>query len=423
VLAYRDGLDMAAAYEELKRLTTESQRDWPDRGGDHQTGIPALAAPSTTSGRSRRRLPVRPVTRCGTNCYMRAVLIEQFQQPPIVTDLPDPAPESDGVVLRVEATGLCRSDWHGWQGHDPDIKLPHVPGHELAGTIAELGSSVRGWQIGQRVAVPFICACGSCEQCRSGNQQVCLNQRQPGFNYWGSFAEYVAIPYAEVNLVALPDAVEFSTAAALGCRFATSYRAVTSVGRLIAGEWLAVFGCGGVGLSAVMIAAAQGVQVIAVDPQPAALELARQHGAIHTLPMSSDISLRIKEITAGGAHATMDAIGAPAVVQAGLDALRPRGRHIQVGLLPDAFTVDASMLAFRELSWLGSHGMAAHDFPRMLRLVESGAVRPDQLVTNRIGLDGVAAALATMTGSGSAGVTVILPDEQGRQPDDQHGGQ
>ncbi|MDQ2836499.1 MAG: alcohol dehydrogenase catalytic domain-containing protein [Actinomycetota bacterium] len=343
---------------------------------------------------------------------MRAILIEKFQQAPIVTELPEPAPAADGVVLRVRATGLCRSDWHGWQGHDPDIELPHVPGHELSGTIAELGSSVRGWQVGQRVAVPFICACGSCAQCRGGNQQVCTRQLQPGFNYWGSFAEYVAIPYAEVNLVPLPEQIEFDTAAALGCRFATSYRAVTAVGAVKPGEWLVVFGCGGVGLSAVMIAAAAGARVIAVDTNPAALALAMQHGAIEALPADAEIVDRIIDLTHGGADVTFDAIGAESVVQSALRSLRPRGRHVQIGLLPEPIRLDVSFLAFRELSWLGSHGLAAHDFPRMLELVGSGAVRADQLVTSTIGLDGVAGALEAMTSASPAGVTVIRPDQR-----------
>ena len=262
---------------------------------------------------------------------MRAVLFTAFAQPPSVVTVPDPEPRPDGVVLRVEATGLCRSDWHGWQGHDSDITLPHVPGHELAGTIVEVGPLVRGWRVGQRVAVPFICACGSCEQCRTGNQQVCTSQLQPGFNYWGSFAEYVAIPFAEVNLVSLPDQVSFDTAAALGCRFATAYRAVTAVAGVRPGEWLAVFGCGGVGLSAVMIAAAAGARVIAVDRQPAALELAGRHGAEQLLPSDEQVAERIRELTGGGAEVTIDAIGAESVVQACLAALRPRGRHVQVG--------------------------------------------------------------------------------------------
>ncbi len=341
---------------------------------------------------------------------MRAVLIERFGAAPIVTEVPEPSVTEDGVILRVEATGLCRSDWHGWQGHDPDIALPHVPGHELAATIVEVGSGVRGWQPGQRVVVPFICACGACEQCREGNQQVCTRQLQPGFNYWGSFAEYVAIPYAEVNLVSLPEEISYDTAAALGCRFATAYRAVTAVGNVRPGEWLAVFGCGGVGLSVVMIAAAFGARVIAVDTNPAALAMATAHGARHTMLAGDDVAEQIRQLTGGGAAVTMDAIGAESVVQCALRSLKPRGRHVQLGLLPDRLQVDVSFLAFRELAWLGSHGMAAHDYPAMLELVRSGAVRPDELVTTAIGLDGVGAALAAMTTASPTGITVIHPN-------------
>jgi alcohol dehydrogenase len=349
---------------------------------------------------------------------MRAVLIERFADAPIVTDVPEPSLPEGGVILRVGSTGLCRSDWHGWQGHDPDIVLPHVPGHELAATIVEVDPGVRGWRPGQRVIVPFICACGTCEQCREGNQQVCTRQLQPGFNYWGSFAEYVAIPYAEVNLVALPEEIAFDTAAALGCRFATAYRAVTAVGNVRPGEWLAVFGCGGVGLSVVMIAAAFGARVIAVDTNPAALSMSTAHGAAHTVLANrgdgsgEDVAEQIRQLTGGGAAVTMDAIGAEQVVQTALCSLKPRGRHVQLGLLPDPLRLDLSFLAFRELSWLGSHGMAAHDYPAMLDLVRSGAVRPDELVTATIGLDGVGPALAAMSGSGPAGITVVHPGDR-----------
>ncbi len=353
---------------------------------------------------------------------MRAVLFHRFADAPVVTDVPEPDLPQGGVILRVRSTGLCRSDWHAWQGHDPGIALPHVPGHELAATIAEVDSGVRGWRPGQRVVVPFICACGDCEQCREGNQQVCTRQLQPGFNYWGSFAEYVAIPYAEVNLVALPDEISYDTAAALGCRFATAYRAVTAVGAVRPGEWLAVFGCGGVGLSVVMIAAALGARVIAVDTNPAALSLATRHGAQYTMladgsadgrsgngGSGDDVAEQITQLTGGGAAVTMDAIGAESVVQTALASLKPRGRHVQLGLLPDRVRLDLSFLAFRELSWLGSHGMAAHDYPAMLELVRSGAVRPDELVTGVIGLDDVGPALSAMSGAAPAGITVIHP--------------
>jgi alcohol dehydrogenase len=340
---------------------------------------------------------------------MRAILVEKYGVLPTVQDVPPPVPSEGGVVLKVEATGLCRSDWHGWQGHDSDIVLPHVPGHEFAGTIAALGPGVTGWQVGDRVTSPFICACGECEQCLAGNQQVCPNQLQPGFNYWGSFAEYVALPFAEVNLIRLPDSLDFDTAAGLGCRFATSFRAVRQVGRVQAGEGVVVFGCGGVGLSAVMIAAALGARVIAVDTNPAALALATQYGAADTVLAHPDTVQEILDLTGGGAHVTMDALGSSQIVQDALRSLRPRGRHLQVGLLPSGVQLDMSRLIGQELEWLGSHGMAAHAYPEMLALVASGELKPADLITRVIGLDEVPAALDALSTASPAGVTVIHP--------------
>ncbi|ADB30333.1 Alcohol dehydrogenase GroES domain protein [Kribbella flavida DSM 17836] len=340
---------------------------------------------------------------------MRAVVVERFGVVPEVREVGRPGVPVGGVVVRVQATGLCRSDWHGWQGHDSDIVLPHVPGHELAGTIAEVGDGVTGWQVGDRVTTPFICACGTCEQCLAGNHQVCPNQLQPGFNYWGSFAEYVAVPFAEVNLVRLPDELEFETAAGLGCRFATSFRAVRQVGKVVAGEDVVVFGCGGVGLSAVMIAAALDARVIAVDTNPGALELARAYGAAATVQAGPRAVEEIRELTGGGAQVTMDALGSNEIVQQALLALRPRGRHLQVGLLPAGVQLDVSRLIGQELEWLGSHGMAAHAYPEMLELVASGVLKPADLIARTISLDEVPAALDALTAGTPAGVTVIRP--------------
>ena len=219
---------------------------------------------------------------------MRAALYEGFGQPLSIQTVPDPVPPQRGVVIRVKATGLCRSDWHGWMGHDPDIKLPHVPGHEFAGVIEALGKDVTRWKVGDRVTVPFVCACGSCPQCASGNHQVCERQTQPGFTHWGSFAEYVPIDNADVNLVGLPDELDYVTAASLGCRFATSFRALVDQGRVSAGQWVAVHGCGGVGLSAIMIASALGANVVAVDISDKKLEFARSLGAIATVNASTN---------------------------------------------------------------------------------------------------------------------------------------
>ncbi|WP_251093460.1 zinc-dependent alcohol dehydrogenase family protein [Streptomyces sp. Caat 7-52] len=345
---------------------------------------------------------------------MRAVVFERYGDPAEVRELPDPSPAPHGVVVRVEATGLCRSDWHGWMGHDPDITLPHVPGHELAGVVEAVGDRVAWWRPGDRVTVPFVCACGSCPSCAAGDQQVCERQTRPGFHHWGSFAEYVALDHADVNLVALPDDMAYTTAAALGCRFATAFRAVVRQGRVAAGEWVAVHGCGGVGLSAVMIAAASGARVIAVDVSPGALELARKFGAAQCLDATgvSDPAAAVRELTGGGAHLSLDALGSPATCAASVNGLRRRGRHVQVGLLPSADGTTPVPLARAialELELLGSHGMAAHAYPGMLHLVRTGVLRPDLLVTRTIPLGAAPAALAAMDTAPGAGVTVIEP--------------
>lgn len=344
---------------------------------------------------------------------MRAVVFERYGEPGEVRNVADPAPAAGGVVVRVAATGLCRSDWHGWMGHDPDITLPHVPGHELAGVVEAVGPGVANWRTGDRVTVPFVCACGSCAECAAGQHQVCARQTQPGFTHWGSFAEYVALEHADVNLVAVPEELSYDTAAGLGCRFATAFRAVVAQGRVAPGEWVAVHGCGGVGLSAVMIAVAAGARVVAVDTAPAALELARAFGAAHGVdPGQGDAAGAVRELTGGGAHLSLDALGSAVTAAASVAGLRRLGRHVQVGLLPaarGAVALPMERVIGWELEILGSHGMAAHAYPPMMELVRSGSLRPDLLVTSTIPLEGAPAALAEMGTAPGSGITIIRP--------------
>jgi alcohol dehydrogenase len=340
---------------------------------------------------------------------MRALRYDEFGGPLQVVDVPGPAVPSGGVVVRVGATGVCRSDWHGWQGHDPDIALPHVPGHELAGTVEAVGAGVRRWRIGDRVTVPFVCACGTCPRCLCGDHQVCDNQTQPGFTHWGSFAELVALDAADVNLVALPDDLSFAVAASLGCRYATSYRAVIQQGRVQPGEWVAVHGCGGVGLSAVQIAVAAGARVVAVDISAGALALAASLGAAATVDASgldaAAVGAAIREVTDGGAGVSLDALGSETTCAGSVLSLRPRGRHVQVGLLPPVAAVPMGRVVALELELYGSHGMAAHAYPELLDLVASGRLRPELLITREIGLDDAAAALQDV--GSTPGITVI----------------
>ncbi len=327
---------------------------------------------------------------------MRALLFDSFGGPLEVREVPAPEPPPGGVIVQVAASGICRSDWHAWQGHDPDVVLPHVPGHELAGTVAAVGDGVRHWTVGGRVTVPFVNACGSCAQCAAGDQQVCARQTQPGFTHWGSMAELVALDAADVNLVAVPDDLDLATAAALGCRYATAFRAVVHVGRVRVGEWVAVHGCGGVGLSAVQIAAAAGARVIAVDVSAAALDLARELGAEHALDGGPGVPAAVAELTGGGAHVSLDALGAAETCANSILSLRPRGRHVLVGLLPPARgrpVLPMERVIGRELQILGSHGMAAHAYPELLGLIAAGRLDPRPLITRHLALDGAAAAL------------------------------
>ena len=343
---------------------------------------------------------------------MRAAYYEAFQQPLSLQDLPEPAPSDHGVVIRVGASGLCRSDWHGWMGHDPDIQPPHVPGHEFAGVIAALGKEVRTWRVGERVTVPFVCACGTCAQCLSGNHQVCERQTQPGFTHWGSFAEYVAIDHAEVNLVRLPDDLDDVTAASLGCRFSTSFRAVVDQARVAAGEWVAVHGCGGVGLSAVMIAQAVGANVVAVDITEEKLALARSLGAVAAVNANEvkDVVAAVVEITGGGAQVSLDALGSPQTCFHSVANLRRRGRHVQVGLMTGDHqnsAIPMNLVITRELAILGSHGMQAHRYPELLAMIQAGRLRPDRLVGKGITLEQSLEALVRMDSFSGSGVTVI----------------
>ena len=344
---------------------------------------------------------------------MRAVVYERFGGVPDLREVPDPVPPPAGVVVQVGATGLCRSDWHGWRGHDPDIRLPHVPGHEFAGVVAAVGAGVTGWRPGDRVTAPFVCACGSCPACLAGDQQVCHRQEQPGFTHWGSFADLVVVHHAEVNLVRLPEHIDLRAAAALGCRFATAFRAVVAQGAVRPGEWVAVHGCGGVGLSAVMIAAAAGARVVADDVRPDALAAAERRGAAVPIDATATgAAAAVREATDGGAHLSIDALGSRQTLTASVEGLRRRGRHVQVGLLPTATghpVVPMDLVVAHELVVLGSHGMPAHAYPGMLSLVESGVLRPAELVTGELALADAPAALAAMDGPTPPGIRVIVP--------------
>ncbi|MEM9361784.1 MAG: zinc-dependent alcohol dehydrogenase family protein [Bacteroidota bacterium] len=343
---------------------------------------------------------------------MKAIVFEKFQGPLRLGNVPDPIAKEDGVVIQVTATGLCRSDWHGWMGHDPDIILPHVPGHELAGIVQSKGKNVKRFQVGDRVTLPFVCGCGYCPQCATGNHHICDRQSQPGFTHWGSFAEYVAIDYADINLVKLPESISDTTAAALGCRFITAFRAIVEQGQAKRGQYVAVHGCGGVGQSAIMIANAIDAQVIAIDIHEPSLQLAKELGASYVVNASKshDVVAEVIALSKGGVHVSLDALGSTETCFNSIANLRKQGKHIQVGLMTGDHQhpkVPMDKVLADELEILGSHGMQAHKYPEMLQMIEKGLLKPQKLIERTLTLEDTITKLPKMNTFSNSGILVV----------------
>ena len=317
---------------------------------------------------------------------MRAVVYEQFRGAISIVEVPDPTPSPGEVVVRVLAVGLCRSDYHGWHGTDPDIVCPHVGGHEFVG----LG-------------------CGSCEPCLLGQHQVCRRQEQPGFTRWGAFAQYTTVPYADTNAVVVPPLVTDAAAALVGCRVSTAYRGVIERGRLAAGEVLCVHGCGGVGLAAVAFGRAVGATVVAVDIAPEALALAVSLGADLTLDASTtdDVGGALHDLV-GGAHVSVDCLGHSATATNSIMSLRALGRHVQIGLFPTkSADLPISRVIRDELEVLGVHGLSATRFAEVFALMADGRLDPAAMITQRLTLADIPQALPAMGSFSQPGVSVV----------------
>jgi alcohol dehydrogenase len=343
---------------------------------------------------------------------MRAAVMRAPRAPLTIEDVADPFLPRDGAVVEVRATGVCRSDWHAWQGHDSEVRLPHVGGHECAGVVVEVGPDVRRVAVGDRVTLPFCGGCGHCEWCVAGETQLCLNGFLPGFVHWGSLADLIGVQHADLNLIPLPDGLVFTAAAALGCRFMTAWAAVHVHGGVQPGDGVVVHGAGGLGLAAVMIAASAGARVVAVDPQPGKRAMARGFGATATVdPDTDDVPAAVLDLLHGGAQVSIDAVGSPEVISHSIASLGRRGVHVQVGLLyGDDARPPVSMDAVynRELRVVGTMGMAVRHYPGLLDAVGRGWVAPERLITKTIGLGDISAELEEMTRFGQTGVTVAV---------------
>ncbi len=348
---------------------------------------------------------------------MKAAVVEEIGKPLVVhSNWPDPECDSTDAVLRVEANGICRTDYHIWQGGWPWVGIatpvPIVLGHEYCGVLEEVGSAVQGFKKGDRVVVPFNHSCGVCEQCRAGHGNVCLDVRFPMFHYSGGYGRYAKVARAAINLVSLPELISFVDAAGMGCRFMTSWHGVVDQAKVKAGEWVAVFGCGGIGLAAVNIANALGANVIAVSRTPAKLDLAKELGAETTVNAAEgNAAEQIVELTRGGAHVSIDALGDEQTALPALFCLRTRGRHLRLGTSSKEqggnISLPVDLIVFKEIEFIGSLGMQAGRYPAMLRMVESGKLQPGKLVQGTVSIDEASEVLESMGHSAPTGTRVI----------------
>lgn len=347
---------------------------------------------------------------------MKAAVLEQFGEPfKIYDNWSDPQCGSHDAIIQVEACGICRSDytlWKGgveWMGIVP--QLPCVLGHEYCGIVVEVGSEVNRFQKGDRVVSPFCHACGACEFCTAGHENVCANLQLPGMHYTGGYASHTKVANADINLVNLPAAISFAEAAGMGCRFITAYHGVVDQVAVREGEWVAVFACGGVGLSAVNIASALGANVIAVSRNEKKLAMARELGAKHTITAGPEAANEIVELTGGGVHVSVDALGASETAIPAILSLRTRGRHLRLGVSnkkdQGQISVPVDLFTFRELSFVGSFGMQAARYPEMLQMIESGKLTPNLMVGGTVSLEQASEVLASMTGYDTLGMSVV----------------
>ncbi|MDJ0827851.1 MAG: zinc-dependent alcohol dehydrogenase family protein [Rhodobacter sp.] len=346
---------------------------------------------------------------------MRAAVLTGWRKPLEISEVPDPSCPPDGVVLEVLACGVCRSDWHAWVGSDPDIELPHILGHEFCGRVIDTGPAVGRWQVGDQAVAPFILACGHCPDCQAGHQTICATQIVPGFTAPGAFAARIAVPRADVNLARLPASMDPALAAGLGCRVTTAWHALTGRAALQPGEWLAVWGTGGVGLSAMLLGRALGARVAVVDVVGEKLDHAQDLGADAAIDAShGDAVAHLRQVTGGGAHLAIEALGTLETTRNALLSLRKLGRMVQVGMpAGDHVTMPLPMDAVYsgQLAIYGTRGMPAWRYPSLFSLIEGGHVDLSPLISRRIALSQATDELAAFDAPAPPGVAVITDFE------------
>jgi 6-hydroxycyclohex-1-ene-1-carbonyl-CoA dehydrogenase len=340
---------------------------------------------------------------------VKAAVFYAAHEPMRIEDVPTPQPRAGEILIRVAGCGVCHTDLHYLDHGTPTFKQPPVIlGHEIAGTVAALGAGVTVLKEADRVLVPAVLSCGHCTLCRTGRENICENSQMLGNHIDGGYAEYVAVPAKDV--FRMPDDVPLVEGSVIADAVTTPFHAVVRRGKVAAGDWVIVFGCGGVGLSLVQVAAAVGARVIAVDVKDAKLETARRFGATATLNPAAvpKLDKAVRALSGGGVDVAFEAVGKATAQEAALNCLRTGGRLVLVGYSPETLPLNAGRVMFRELDIMGSLGCRPVDYPRAIELVRQGKVRLADMVTHRFPLDRIGEAMDTLR-AGDAIRIVVTP--------------
>ncbi|PUB09792.1 zinc-binding dehydrogenase [Yoonia sediminilitoris] len=339
---------------------------------------------------------------------MRAAVVRDFNEDLSIETVEDPSCPDNGVVLEVAACGVCRSDFHGWVGGHPKVTNGSILGHEYCGTVVEAGAQAK-YRIGDKLIAPFILGCGDCPACRTGHSNTCESAIVPGFGAPGAYAEFVAVPF-DHNLVHLPETMSEALAAGLGCRVTTAWHALTDRANVRAGEWVAVHGTGGIGLSALLLAKMLGARVIVVDVVQEKLDHALTLGADAAVNAATqDVPDAICEITKGGAQVSLEALGIAQTTNASVECLATLGRHVHVGMPAGDGMMEVNMRAIysKQLAFYGTRGMPAWKYPSLLEMIERGDVDLTPMLDREVTLSGASAELRAMKGPTRPGTAVI----------------
>jgi 6-hydroxycyclohex-1-ene-1-carbonyl-CoA dehydrogenase len=339
---------------------------------------------------------------------MRAAMFMGGGRPLELRIVPRPTPGPGELLVGIVACGLCHSDLHYLDHGTPTFKAPPlILGHEISGTVVDAGPGVSPQRIGEGVVLSSISTCGACIACRTGRENQCAEQRMIGNSVDGGLTEYVVWPARDAFTV--PPELPLEDASVIADALTTAYHAVVRRGRLVAGETVAIFGCGGVGLSAVQVAALTGARVIAIDIDPKKLALARAFGAELTYDAKDpDLVKALKRATVGGPDLAIEAIGKPEVQEQALSVIRTGGRLVLLGFAAKPMSVQGGRVTFRELEIIGTLGCRNVDFPVVIDLVRRGKLAITPLVSHRHRLEEVNAGFdALRAGIGIRHVVVI----------------